>query len=249
MKHLFAAEGEAALAALARSRALLAFDFDGTLAPIVALPDNARVPLPVAQRLARLAARRPLAIVSGRRVEDLRARLGFEPRYVVGSHGGEDPQRAAAGSLGGTLDGLRLRLTEAADALRSLGVLIEDKRESIALHYRLARDRQAAQAAIDRVLADLGGAVRVFGGKLVANAVPAGASDKADAMLALAQRAGVETALFVGDDLNDEPVFARAPSHWLTVRVGRDGPPSQARFFIYGVEELPRLLDRLLAAG
>lgn len=67
-------------------------------------------------------------------------------------------------------------------------------------------------------------------------------------MLALAERAEVETALFVGDDVNDEPVFARAPPHWPTVRVGRDGPPSQARFFIYGVEELPRLLDRLPAA-
>jgi trehalose 6-phosphate phosphatase len=248
MKYLFGAEGEAALAALARARALLAFDFDGTLAPIVALPDNARVSLPVAQRLQRLAQRLPVAIVSGRRVEDIRARVQFEPHYLIGSHGAEDPQRGVGAELGPTLDGVRGRLTQASAALHALGVLIEDKRESIALHYRLARDRQAALEAIERLLADLGSDVRVFGGKMVANVVPAGAADKADAMLDLAARAGVETALFVGDDLNDEPVFERAPPHWLTVRVGREGPPSQARYFVHSVKEVPLLLDRLLAA-
>ena len=57
MRHLFTPEGEAALAATMARRPLLAFDFDGTLAPIVARPDDARVPAAVEHRLERLAPR------------------------------------------------------------------------------------------------------------------------------------------------------------------------------------------------
>ena len=65
MKRLFTPEGETALADTMRRQPLLAFDFDGTLAPIVARPDDARVPPAVAHRLQRLASRLPVAIVSG----------------------------------------------------------------------------------------------------------------------------------------------------------------------------------------
>jgi len=54
MRHLFSAEGEAALVATMARRPLLAFDFDGTLAPIVARPDDARVPAAVERHLERL---------------------------------------------------------------------------------------------------------------------------------------------------------------------------------------------------
>ena len=65
MRHLFDEAGQAALQALMRSRPLLAFDFDGTLAPIVARPDDARVSQGIAGRLQRLAGLLPLAVVSG----------------------------------------------------------------------------------------------------------------------------------------------------------------------------------------
>ena len=87
MRHLFSADGEAALVVTMARRPLLAFDFDGTLAPIVARPDDARVPPAVERRLERLSRVLPLAIVSGRRVDDVRARLSFTPRYIVGNHG------------------------------------------------------------------------------------------------------------------------------------------------------------------
>jgi trehalose 6-phosphate phosphatase len=54
--------------------------------------------------------------------------------------------------------------------------------------------------------------------------------------------------VFVGDDVNDEPVFARPEPSWLTVRVGQDDPMSQARYFLDGPADLPRLLDRMLEA-
>ena len=96
MKHLFSAQGATALAALLRRRPLLAFDFDGTLAPIVPRPrrraHSAR-PWPRGLRGWRGGCRWPSS--PGRAVADVRGRLGFEPRFVVGNHGAEDAADAA----------------------------------------------------------------------------------------------------------------------------------------------------------
>ena len=87
MEPFFSPAGDAALAQFLARRPLLAFDFDGTLAPIVSRPDDARVPDTLAAMLARLAGLAPVAIVTGRQVDDVRPRLGFTPTYVVGNHG------------------------------------------------------------------------------------------------------------------------------------------------------------------
>ncbi len=63
---LFSNEGRAELQRLARGDTLYAFDFDGTLAPIVADPARARATDRVTRPLARLARRVPVAVVSGR---------------------------------------------------------------------------------------------------------------------------------------------------------------------------------------
>lgn len=248
MRHLLTHDGLAAVDALLQRRPLLAFDFDGTLAPIVAQPDKARVGPGIARRLAALAEWLPLAVVSGRALADVRARLGFTPQYVVGNHGAEDAADArAAAAHAQRLDALRDRLARDAPALGGAGVVVEDKGASIALHYRTARDRAAAAALIDGMLAAPDPALRVFGGKMVVNVMAADAPDKAKSVCGLVARAGCDSALFAGDDVNDEPVFAAAPSDWLTVRVGRDDPHSRARWFLDGTAEVPVLLEHMLA--
>ena len=246
MQHLFSPEGDAALRAVVCRRPLLAFDFDGTLTPIVARPDDARISAAVAKRLAALAARMPVAIVTGRAIADVRQRLGFEPRFVVGNHGAEDELDATgAACRAAALDGLRAALRAGNVALAAAGVWVEDKGQSIALHYRLAREHGSALALIQDVLAPQRGYLHVFGGKMVVNAVQAGAPDKAQAVHTLVARCGAAAALFAGDDANDEPVFASAPPHWLTLRVGRDEPSSRARFFVDGPQEMAILLGRI----
>ena len=245
MKHLFTPEGEAALQAILALRPLLAFDFDGTLAPIVVRPDDARVPPAVARHLETIARDFPVAILTGRSVADVMPRLGFAPRYVIGNHGAEDP--AGAAPLGGdALDALRLRL--AGDpGLAAAGVVVEDKRLSLALHYRTAADPQAALARIDALLAGIEPALARFGGKFVVNVVAAGLPDKGDALLELVRRTGVGAAMFVGDDVTDEAVFRRARPPWLTVRIGRDDPRSAAMFGLDSEAELVTVLARLAA--
>ena len=246
MKHLFSNEGLHALAAVLALKPLLAFDFDGTLAPIVARPDDVRVSTAVSHRLTQLAHWRPVAIVTGRKVADVTPRLGFEPAYIVGSHGAEDPALATSVAHERALASARTYLAEHASALEDAGVMIEDKGHSMALHYRLARDREKAQRCITSTIAHIGPGLHTFGGKFVVNLVAENAPNKGDAVQRLVARSESGAALFVGDDVNDEAVFEIAPSHWLTVRIGQDAPGSRAQFFLNSHAEMAHLLQLLM---
>lgn len=245
MKHLFSTEGHAALVSVMSLRPLLAFDFDGTLAPIVSHPDDARVPLAVARRLDHLSKLLVVAVITGRSIADVRDRLGFLPQFVIGNHGAEDPlsDRESDKAL---LEELRARLLAASADLEHAGIFVEDKIYSIALHYRLSRDRDRALKLIHSLLGGLGDEVKIFGGKLVVNVTPAQAPDKAEAVASVVRRSQSSGAVFLGDDLNDEPVFSRQEPTWLTVRVGCDYPGTQAKFFLNGPSEVASLLDRML---
>lgn len=245
--NLLSPAGDAAIAELLTRQPLLAFDFDGTLAPIVAMPADAHLPPDVALHLAALAQRAPVAVISGRSLADLRPRLGFEPAYLIGNHGAEDADDPSAAALRrAALDPMRLHLQQRAQQLSAAGVVVEDKGLSLALHHRMSASQPAAHAAIQSVLADRPPGLQVFGGKQVVNLVPMGSPDKADALLSLVQRCGAGAALFVGDDVNDEPVFERAPAHWLTLRVGHD-VHSRARFYLDSPAEVAILLGQLRA--
>jgi trehalose 6-phosphate phosphatase len=243
MPHIFQTAGEAALAAVMRRRPVLGFDFDGTLAPIVARPEEARISPSLAGKLRRLAAVLPVVIVSGRRADDLLDRLGFVPRQVVGNHGADlrfGPESAAA------LDAARRILADHRPALTRAGVTIEDKGLSLALHYRLAQDKKIATDAIRKALEYVSTDCSSFTGKMVENVVAAEAPDKGSAMHSLVRQYGATCAVFLGDDVNDEPVFASAPADWLTIRVGREDTDSRAQYFMDNTLEVDMLVDRML---
>ena len=247
MKHLFTPEGEQALGAVMRLRPLLAFDFDGTLAPIVARPDEARVPEAVSLGLAELARDLPIAVITGRSVADVRPRLGFEPQYVIGNHGAEDPAAPQPALASPALDALRQRIRAQAGELAAAGVAVEDKQFSLALHYRLAPDAGAALLCIEALLQGIEPALRRFGGKCVVNVLAEGLPDKGDALAALLRRANAGAAVFAGDDVNDEAVFIRTEPPSLTIRIGADDPLSRAMYFLDSEAQLALVLQRMLA--
>lgn len=251
MRYLFGPEGGVALRALLERPALFAFDFDGTLAPIVTDPAHARPSRAITRLMTALGSRAPVAVISGRRIADLEARLGFMPDWLVGNHGGEGlpvdlEQRARWQRLS---DGWLRQLQERVPpALLAGGAWIEDKRLSLTLHYRLVRNPVAVAATLRALAASLEPPPRVVGGKYVLNLLPADSPDKLDALRFLVGRLQVSTALFVGDDDTDEDVFARAPADWLTVRVEASGA-SAARFFVHDQREVGRLLLAVLRSG
>ena len=196
----------------------MAFDFDGTLAPIMARPDDACIAAAVATRLKAPTSRLPVAIVTGRAVADVCERLGFTPQFIIGNHGAEEDTAAVtgdilAGALVKPLGNLRATLRAHADGLQAAGVVVEDKGLSIALHFRQSHHRTRAQQLITDLQTPEPAVLRFLVGKMSVNAMAADAPDKAQAVHALVARLGAAAAFFAGDDVNDEPVFATAPAH------------------------------------
>jgi trehalose 6-phosphate phosphatase len=247
-KTVFSPEGRAALDRVMHARCpLLAFDFDGTLAPIVPRPDDARLPQSVVRRLIELSSRFETAIVSGRSLADLMSRLAFEPRHLVGNHGAEDLAGGGdAGAWSRWLDPVRATLGAARPQFDACGVTVEDKGPSIALHFRCAPDEAVARAAIDAALRSFGQELKVEHGKCVVNLVARGAPDKGDALRAIAERSHADAGLYVGDDENDEPAFAKLDTTWVTVRVGPTYADTRASFSLDGPSQMPMLLQYLI---
>lgn len=242
-------DADARLAELAKPGMLCAFDFDGTLAPIVARPEDARVPAGIRQRMHQLADLAPIAVITGRSLGDVRQRLDFPVTYVIGNHGAEGLPGAA------NRDAERERACTAwANALRAAlrdssrfdpGIRLEDKRHSLSLHFRLARDRMRAAAALAELVNAVAPDARIVMGKCVMNLVPAGAPDKGVALQALMRKAGARTAFYAGDDVTDEDVFRMRDPYILGVRVGPDRH-SAAEFFVDHRLQLFAVLDHLI---
>jgi trehalose 6-phosphate phosphatase len=174
MKHLSSPEGRGALRSLARTRTLFAFDFDGTLAPIVPRPHAARAAIGVQRRLAQLARSALVVVISGRGLADLRERIPAEVRHCIGNHGSEglveaDDADAMRQICGAWVSQLRGYL---ADPLSNAGIIIEDKGLTLSVHYRMAADRALAAQRLNALVSRLIPEPRVIGGKLVLNLLP-----------------------------------------------------------------------------
>ncbi len=228
------------------SRTLFAFDFDGTLARIVRAPENAKMSRSTELLLQRLAEVAPVAIVSGRSVADLKKRLGFRPKYLVGNHGLE--------GLGSRRDSLEKASSVCAGWKESLsrvdwlaGIELEDKAFSLALHYRRSRARGKARSQIESAVSSLRPVPRVIPGKFVFNLLPPGAPHKGAAVQDLMKASGLENLFYVGDDDTDEDVFSLPMSQGqaLTVRVGKKRE-SQATYYIERQSQIDRLLRLLI---
>jgi len=242
MSHLLSRDGMAALTESLHQRPLLALDFDGTLAPIVAEPDLARASEDIANTLTTIARHLPVAIITGRAIADVTHRLGFTPHYIVGNHGAE----GLPGRTQPDLAQWRNMILKQRSQLSASGVRIEDKGHSFSLHYRQASDTALAHQAITQTIATLKPSPQVIGGKCVVNLLPPDAPDKFQAILALLPQSGCQTVIFAGDDVTDDVVFAQAPANWLTIRIERI-EPKQARFYLSDQSEVVRFLQQLLA--
>ena len=243
MRDILAPANRDVLERFASSRTLLALDFDGTLAPIVTDPDRAAMRPSTRRLLRRVAHAYPCVVLSGRSRADVGRRVhGLGLAGVIGNHGIE-PWPAGARPAGQARRWVPL-LEERLAGLR--GVVIEDKGFSLAIHYRLSRQKEMARARILRAAARLGH-VRLVGGKQVVNVLPARAPHKGLALERARIRLGCDTAIYLGDDETDEDVFSLdEPERLLGISVGRR-KGSAATYCIRGQPEIDRLLRRLLA--
>jgi trehalose 6-phosphate phosphatase len=241
--YLFSHANRDLLEMFAWSNVLLAFDYDGTLAPLVSTPARAMLRSSTRRLLKRVAALYPCVVISGRAQNDALDRLqGVEVCGVLGNHGAEP-------TFGG--EALRRRVLQWLPVLRTRlaghqGVVVEDKGFSVAVHYRQARKRNAARLAIltaSRALHD----VRIVGGKLAVNLLLPGAPHKGLAVERERLHFACDTVIYVGDDETDEDVFQLdQPGRLLSIRVGRRRS-SAAPYYLRNQAEIDRLLKTLIA--
>jgi trehalose 6-phosphate phosphatase len=243
MRNILSPENRVVLVQFAFSNALVAFDYDGTLAPIVADPGRAWMRPRTRELLAELAQVYPCVVISGRAQADTRSRLnGIGVRGVIGNHGAET-RRALNGF---SLEVSRWRKLLEAKLAGEPGITIEDKAYSIAIHYRRSRQKRRAREAALRAAASLG-KVRILGGKQVVNLLPLGAPHKGDALERERERLVCDTAIYVGDDDTDEDVFRLdQPGRLLTIRVGSKRS-SQAAYCIRDQRQIDALIGELSA--
>ncbi len=225
---------------------LVACDFDGTISPLVPDPNEAAAHPGALGAITRLAGLRQtaVAVVSGRGLADLKARLPVSPRvHLVGSHGAEGlvpgagPDEAARSLLS------RLESLAAAAAAGRRGLRVESKPFGVALHYRSAMpdDARDACAAFERALKPLQG-VHIRHGSMVLEAAVSSA-DKGAALRTLRQRLGASTVVFIGDDHTDEDVFAVLTPTDVSIKVGPGETRGAER--LANPEEVARFLQEL----
>lgn len=195
---------------LTRRPAGLITDFDGTLAPIVARPSDACM-LPEARAaLAALAGRLAVvAVVSGRRVAEIRDLVGLDGLVYVGNHGLERWRDGRVEPHPEAGDGA-LVAQAAADLRRRLqgesGVWVEMKGHTLSIHYRQAPAPDVAQALVLRHLQELGGDFEVSQGKKVVELRPRGWEGKPAAVRDLVREYRLRGVVYAGDDLADVAV-------------------------------------------
>lgn len=230
---------------------LLMLDFDGTLAPIVPQPADARVPAETMETLLALRActNVAIAVVSGRGARDVRHLLGLEGIHYFGSHGRErirpgtetvETDRRGREAIRSVCQLLSDRLSEVG------GFEIEDKGVSAAAHYRNTELRDRSR--IERVVLEAVAAVpslKVGHGKMVYDITPADGVDKGTAATALVRETG-GLPLYFGDDTTDESVFGALPHEAVTVFVGPPSHNSLARYRVADPGEVAESLARIL---
>jgi trehalose 6-phosphate phosphatase len=241
MRSILAPRNRPVLEQFAFSNVMVAFDYDGTLAPIVDAPERAAMRPRTRLLLKRLAELYACIVISGRAESDTRARLrGIRLGSVIGNHGVE----AWKGVNGFACEVRHWRPLLDRQLAGHPGVTIEDKTYSIAIHYRRSRAKRRARAAALRAASALG-AVRIVGGKQVINVLPRNAPHKGDALERERGRLGCDTAIYVGDDETDEDVFGLdQPGRLLTIRVGAKRT-SRADYCIRNQTQIDRLIATL----
>jgi trehalose 6-phosphate phosphatase len=228
-------------------------DYDGTLTPIVSHPEDAWLTESMRQTLRSLAARVPIAILSGRDLDDVRGRVLVDGIVYAGSHGFDI---AGAGGLRRELGAAHLPVLDAAEAeLREAldeipGAQLERKHFSVAAHYRNVNENDAFRVAL---AVDAVGArhceLRRMNGKKVYELLPDVDWNKGKAMLWLLETLNLEVRnalpIYIGDDRTDEDAFRALEKRGVAILVSEHPQVTAASYWLKNPDEVECFLQKI----
>lgn len=222
---------------------LLAFDFDGTLAPIRDDPAAVRIDRAAAVLLEQTTQTEGVvvAVVSGRDADDLTMRVQAPGAYIVASHGLE--VRAPGGSLIRDTPPLDAELPAALrEEIEASGLRFEEKKHAMALHWRGVPYEAVAPVADAFRRWAREHELDVIEGRCVVEARCSGGG-KEEALRWLSGAVGAARVVYVGDDITDFGALRFASEHGVAYFVAsseREPPPGVT--VVGSFRELVRLI-------
>jgi len=230
-------------------------DYDGTLTAIVSHPEQASLSDSMRHALRELAARAPVAILSGRDLDDVRRRVNIDRIVYAGSHGFDIAgprglRRQMAIEFLPNLDVAEKELHDALDGIP--GARVERKCFSIAAHYRNVKENDvpAVQRVVNAVAARHR-QLRRLDGKKVYELLPDINWDKGKAVVWLLEILGVERGnvrpIYIGDDSTDEDAFRALEHLGIGILVSEQSQPTAASYLLKNPAEVERFLRALTA--
>lgn len=230
-------------------------DYDGTLTPIVDDPDQALLPDQTRHAMERLRDECPVAVVSGRDLDEVREMVGLDGIHYVGSHGFEILE--ADGTRHGRAEEYLPALDRGGAMLEEAlgdvpGARVERKRFAVAVHYRTLEDpgdEQTVREAVNRVVARESG-LKQTGGKKILELRPDVEWDKGKAvlwLLDLMDTGGRDLVPFyLGDDLTDEDAFQALRDRGVGIVVaGEEDRETRAHYCLEDPTAVRRFLGML----
>jgi trehalose 6-phosphate phosphatase len=255
-------DGERFATRLAGRRPAVFLDYDGVLTPIVDRPDDAVMSNSMRQEVQALAQRCPVCVVSGRDRPVVQQLMGVDNLVVAGSHGFDiwNPLEGTIAHDAAT--GFENLISEVTDRLRAEaevipGAVVEPKRASVAVQYRLANPENHASvtAAVNKLLEEYAGRLKVTPGKMVYELQPKIDWHKGKAVLHLLKTLDLDTddvvPLYLGDDITDEDAFRALAGRGVGIIVGHpDDPevanrPTAAEFVLESTVEVELFINTL----
>ena len=249
-----------ALSALAARPSGLFVDFDGTISRLAPTPGEAIASPCAVASLARLSRRLDIVcVLSGRRAQDIRDKVGLSDVLYAGNHGAESIDgdvhsvSPLAGQYGSTIERALRDLRALADVD---GMIWEHKGSSAAVHYRATSDPESARRGLESALGSVGASgLQTFWGKMILEIRPPIGLHKGHAIRSVVEERGLKGAVFLGDDSTDvdgmealAELQRQGNVRGCGVAVVADGTPEAlldaADYRLDGVDGVEELLER-----
>ncbi len=257
MRYLFDAWGSLEKRLLRARHIFLCADFDGTITPIKPRPKQACLSEDVRLLLRKISKNRSffVGIISGRSLRDIKQKVGIAGLIFAGNHGLEIAYKKkkfvypAAKRFVPLISRIARNLKGCLSPFS--GAVLEEKRLSLSLHYRLVKKGRLTK--LKKIFLQIirpylsSQKIRLTSGKKVWEVRPPIEWNKGKAILWLAQKLRPKKALliYIGDDLTDEDAF-RAVNRigGISVLVGRK-KASAARYYLKSTKETQRFLEEI----
>ncbi|MCK5342545.1 MAG: trehalose-phosphatase [Candidatus Heimdallarchaeota archaeon] len=230
-------------------------DYDGTLTPIVDRPELAVISQQMKDTVANTAKKFTTAIVSGRMREDVENLVGIDGLFYVGSHGFD--------ILGGGVSMIQAQAQQTIPVVTDViewlkkevgsieGVIIEEKKFSTAVHYRLVADEnlEKIEKAVLHVIENHK-ELHLMRGKMVYEILPNIDWNKGKAVRWIMKALNISwdnsMIVYVGDDTTDEFAFRAVRGLGIGILVSDKSGPSAAQYQLSTPDEVLKLFEKLL---